>query len=425
MLPKFIIVQQKRSASAPLADPEAALRSAVSRVQPELAQMSGKKVGIAVGSRGIDRIPEIVRSMVAVVKEAGGNPEIFAAMGCHGDASAVGQREVLASLGVTEEAIGAPVACSNICRPYGTTVSGFPVFGNILPFSYDNIILINRVKPHTDFSDTTESGLLKMLAIGVGNPRGCKNVHTLALRHGYGPVIRETAALMLEKLPVSFGLMLTENWKHQLDHMEAVRPEEFVARETQLLAAVKAQMTKLPATHLDALLVENIGKDISGTCMDTKVIGRICIIGQEEPEFPRIKRIVVHNLTDASHGNAIGLGLADYTTQRVLEKVNIHATVLNSVSSMAPESGRIPCVMENDYEAICAAVDTIGLAEREQAHCIFIRDTNALEFLAVSEALYRDELAEDPHIIPVSQPFSLEFDDNGYLLSKWRGNTVS
>jgi len=353
------------------------------------------------------------------VREAGGEPEIFAAMGCHGEARAEGQREMLSSLGIDEESVGAPVRTCAQSTQYGETETGIPVYGNTLPLEYQSIVLVNRIKMHTDFEDFTESGLLKLLAIGVGNPDGCKNVHSYALRYGYGNVIRATAAVMLKKLPVAVGFMLTENWKHELDHIEAVFPEHFVERETALLKAVKDQSIKLPVESADALLIGEIGKDISGTGMDTKVVGRIGIIGQKEPETPAIKRIVVLDISEASHGNAIGIGLADLSTAQVHDKINFRATAINACSSMSPEQGRLPCFLDNDLDAVHAAVETFGLKDPSQAHVLYIQDTNSLEYLAVSEALYRDVLSKNPHIEKISDPFDLEFDNNGKLLNRW------
>lgn len=419
MLPKMLLIHQNRPANPPVQDVPTALEAGVRSIAFDKETFRGKRVGIAVGSRGIDRIVEVVKAAVELVRDAGGQPEIFAAMGCHGDGTAAGQREVLASLGVCEETVGAPIQTCAETTQYGTTASGIPVYGNTLPLTYDAVVLINRVKMHTDFEDFTESGLLKLLAIGVGNPTGCKNVHTYAMRHGYGPVIRETAAVMLEKLPVVLGIMLTENWKHQLDHLEAVRPEDFVARETELLQAVKKQAAKLPAEQADVLIVGEIGKNISGTGMDTKVIGRIGIMGQQEPKTPSIKRIVVLNLTEESHGNAIGIGLADLSTMRVHDQIHIHATSLNACSSMAPEQGRLPCFLPDDCSAITAAVDSAAVEVPERAHILYIRNTNALEYLAVSEALYEDVLCKDPHIERIGEPFSLTFDDQGSLMQTW------
>ena len=419
MLPEMLLIRQNRQAAAPLADIPSTLNESLRSIAFDPAELHGKTVGIAVGSRGIDQIPAVVRAVVDVIRNAGGIPEVFAAMGCHGDGTADGQREMLASLGICEETVGAPIRTCAETVPYGTTTSGIPVYGNTLPLRYDAVILINRVKMHTDFEDFTESGLLKLLAIGVGNPTGCMNVHTHALRYGYGPVIRETAAVMLEKLPVVFGVMLTENWKHELDHLEAVRPAAFVDRETLLLQQVKQQASRLPVDRADVLIVGEIGKDVSGTGMDTKTIGRIGIMGQKEPEKPTIQRVVVLDLTDASHGNAIGIGLADLAPMSVHDKINIHATSLNAVSSMSPEQGRLPCFLSCDQDTLEAAAATAAIADPEQAHIIYIQNTNLMEYMAVSRALYEDMLQGDPQIEVVGNPFHFTFDEQGILLQRW------
>ncbi|SFQ18577.1 hypothetical protein SAMN05216343_1306 [Oscillibacter sp. PC13] len=424
MLPKMLLIRQNRPANKPVGDMRETIQKTLQNIQFDPTVLRGRKVGIAVGSRGISRMVEIVSNVVKVVRDAGGQPVIFAAMGCHGDGNAAGQREMLRSLGIYEEAVGAPVETCAETTQYGVTESGIPVYGNTLPLGYDAVILINRVKMHTDFEDVTESGLLKLLAIGVGNPTGCKNVHSNALRFGYGRVIRETAAVMLKRLPVVAGFMLTENWKHELDRVEAVLPENFVEREIDLLQAVKDQAVKLPVSKADALIIGEIGKNISGTGMDTKVVGRIRIIGQKEPETPAIGRIVVLDITEASHGNAIGIGLADYSTMAVHDKINIHATSLNAYSSMAPEQGCLPCFMLDDREALNAAVETVGLEDPSKAHVLYIQDTNSLEYLAVSEALYEDALREDPSIEKVGEPFELQFDERGSLLQRWKGKKL-
>ena len=415
MLPKMILIRQDRPANTPVGDVRAVMDESLAAIGFDLSVFAGKKVGIAVGSRGIDRLVEIVTKVVDIVRNAGGEPRIFAAMGCHGEASAEGQREMLASLGILEETVGAPVETCDKSTQYGVTASGIPVYGNTLPLGYEAVVLINRVKMHTDFEDVTESGLLKLLAIGVGNPDGCKNVHSNALRYGYGKVIRETAAVMLEKLPVQVGFMLTENWKHELDHIEAVRPENFVEREIALLQAVKDQSIKLPVKAADVLVIGEIGKNISGTGMDTKVVGRIGIIGQKEPETPAIKRIVVLDITEQSHGNAIGIGLADISTMAVLDKINIRASSINACSSMSPEQGRLPCFLGDDREAITTAADTVGLEDISQAHILYIKNTNALEYMFVSEPLYEEVCRHDPYIRKIGEPQDFVFDGNGKL----------
>lgn len=417
-LPSFVMVRQTFESSEPVQDVHATLRERLDSFDYDYADFAGKTVGITAGSRGITHIDEMIHDLADFVKEKGGTPVIFAAMGSHGGGTAEGQREMLRSLGISEETMGCEVRTSAECQQYGYTASGFPVYGNVLASQFDRIILINRIKMHTDFEADTESGLLKIMSIGIGNPKGCMNVHRLALVHGYGKAIQETALRFLDCLPVAFGVALTENWKHELDRIEVVKPENILERERELLKAVKAQMVRLPVSEADALLIGWIGKDISGTGMDTKVVGRIGVIGQAEPETPKIKRVTVLDITEASHGNAIGIGLADLSTEAVLRKIDVPATALNGISSMSPEQSSLPCFATDDLDAIKASVETVGLEDTTDAKVLYIKDTNSLEYIAVSLPLYED-IKDLPQIEAVSEPFELSFDEEGNLLNKW------
>lgn len=415
MFPHMVLIHNQEYNSQRLEDVEKEFEKGFESLRLSAEEIRGKKIGIAVGSRGIDRIQKIVRMTVQAVREAGGDPYIFAAMGSHGNGTAQGQREILASLGVTEEETGAPVLCSAQTALWGATGQhGYKVYGNELCGRFDAIILVNRVKMHTDFEDVTESGVLKLMAIGIGGPAGCQNVHALALKDGYGTVIRETAAFMMEKLPVLFGVLLTENAVHELDGIYMERPEKFLETEKRLLEKVKRGRMKLPSDSIDVLIVDEMGKNISGSGMDTKVIGRVYVTGQREPKSPRVKRLAVLGLTEESHGNAIGIGLADFSTRAVLEKTDFAATAKNAVASMAPAQGKIPCILENDREAIRAALETAGLEDIERARVVRIQNTNQIARLYVSEALY-EELKEDPEIRLLGGPLPMEFDGQGNL----------
>jgi len=385
---KFYILRQIRENTQKIDDVKTAVKNELSNLDYDFDSLKNKKIGIAVGSRGIDQIRDIVKSIVDFVRDKGGVPVVFAAMGSHGGGTSEGQAEVLAGLGITEKTVGAEILTCGESDFYGKTESGLNVYGNKLPLSFDGTILVNRIKMHTDFSDVTESGLYKLMAIGIGNPKGCQTVHRYALRYGFGNVIRQTGEVMLKKLPVLFGVAVTENWKHQLNHIEAVIPQNLFETEKRLLADVKEHKAALPVKEADTLLIENGGKNISGTCIDTKVIGRIYILGQEEPKEPKISRIAVFNLTEESHGNAIGIGLADV-----------------------------------DFEAFKTAIGTIGIDNDDDAKVLFIKDTNSLEYVAVSESLYND-LKERNDLETIGEAFELKFDDKGNLLSKWQGNTI-
>ncbi len=415
MFPRMALIHNQDYNSVRLGDVEEEFKKRLKGLQLSTEEIRGKRVGIAVGSRGIDKIQQVVRMTVEAVRKSGGEPYIFGAMGSHGNGTARGQREILASLGVTEEETGAPVLCSADTALWGVTPEhGYRVYGNVLCDQFDAIVLINRVKMHTDFEDVTESGVLKLMAIGIGGPAGCQNVHALALRDGYGTVIRETAAFMTERLPVLFGVLLTENAVHELNGIYMERPENFLETEKRLLEEVKSGRMKLPSDRIDVLIVDEMGKNISGSGMDTKVIGRVYVTGQKEPKSPRVKRLAVLGLTEESHGNAIGIGLADFSTRAVLEKIDFAATAKNAVASMAPAQGKIPCILENDREAIRAALETAGLEDAEKARVVRIENTNQIARLYVSEALY-EELKDNPQIRLLEGPAALEFDGQGNL----------
>lgn len=273
------------------------------------------------------------------------------------------------------------------------------------------------MKQHTDFKDNTESGLLKLLAIGIGNHKGAENIHANALRLGYGPVIRDAAELMLKKLPVLFAIAITENWRHETNNIVAVYPEKILETEKDFLRKVKETAAKLPIDCFDTLIVEEAGKNISGTCIDTKVVGRIMIHGQKEPETPRIKTIAVLNFTDESHGNSMGLGIADIITQKVYDKIDIKATSLTGMTSTCLLQAKIPCVASNDLEAINVAFTSAGIEKKENIKAIYIKNTNSLEYLVVTENIY-ELIRNDVGIMKIGEPFELEFDKTGALITK-------
>lgn len=424
MLPRMMVVRQNFPSNNAIEDVDAAFGDSLDRIHFDATIFKGKKVGIAVGSRGISHESEAVAYIVRLIRKNGGSPEVFAAMGSHGDGTAEGQREVLDALGINEKKLKCPVMTGADWCKYGKTVSGIPVYGSKLPFRYDAIVLINRVKMHTDFEDVIESGIFKLMAIGIGNPKGCNNVHQNAVRYGFARTIYETAMVMLEKLPVVLGFMLTENWKHELDRVVAVIPENFYETEIELLSKVKAQAVRLPVAEADALIVGEIGKNISGTGMDTKVVGRIRVLGQQEPKEPKFRRIAVMNITEGSHGNAIGIGLADYAPMRLYKEINIEATSLNGWSSLCPEQSMLPCFISTDYDTILQSVSSVGAENTENTHIVYIENTNKLEYIAVSEALYMDELRFNKKIEKITEPFELKFDENGRLLTVWRDSKL-
>ena len=383
-------------------------------------ELGGSTVGITAGSRGIHAIPEILQTVVDFIKEAKGHPVLIPSMGTHGGFTADRQIAFLNSLGITEEAVGAPILACIDTVLLGETGSGVPVYCNTEATKVDRIVVLNRIKPHTDFSGEIESGITKMMAIGLGSHQGAFTTHSHALLKGYEKVFIDVASLMLEKLPVAFALGILENWKGKTAEMDTMLPDEIFEKERQLLKKAKSNTMKLPFETLDVLVIGEIGKNISGTGMDTKVVGRIMVKGQKEPESPKITRLVVLGLTPESHGNAIGIGLADITTQRTFEQVDLYATADNSISSMSPEQGRLPCVVRNDREALQSAIVSLGAVNPSEAQMVYIDNTMQLEVMAVSESLI-DRVRGDDRLELIGSPEELQFDEQGNLLN-FRGS---
>lgn len=413
MFPRFVMIKQNYQADKIADIPEAVIK-AVREIEYDLDSLKGQTVGIAVGSRGISNLGTIVKTVVDLVKEHQGRPIIFAAMGSHGASTPSGQEEILHSLSITAESMGAEIIWTTESVLYGKAKNGMEVYGAKTALDFDKMIIINRIKGHTDFEDITESGLCKLLAIGIGNHQGATSIHANALRLGYGPAIREAAALMLEKLPVIFGIAITENWKQETNGIQGVLPEKLLKTEMALLEKVKNSSIKLPLADLDTLIIQEAGKNISGTCVDTKVVGRIMIPGQAEPAAPKIKTVAVLDFTEASHGNAMGLGVVDIITKRAFAKIDIEATSITGMTSTCLLQAKIPCVAPNDLKAIEVSFTSTGIEETESLRAIYIKNTSSLEYMAVSEKVF-DAIKDKANIEKISEPFELTFDEAGNL----------
>lgn len=356
-------------------------RTVDSRIRP------GSRVAITAGSRGVRDIDRILRHIVQFLKSRGAKPFLFPAMGSHGGGKADGQLEVLRSLNITEQSMGAPVLASMETVEIARSSHGFPVHVDKCAAEADGIVVVNRVKPHTDFSGPVESGLMKMMAIGMGKWNGCTHIHRQTVSFGYGPVIAEYGEIVLNRLPILCGVGIVENARDEIAEIRAVTPENLRAEEERLLILAKSLMARLPFDQIDVLVIDEMGKEISGTGMDTNVIGRIMFIGEKEPEKPRISRIVVLDLTEASHGNATGIGLADFTTRRLVDKINLRATAINTMTGNSPEKARIPIYFNTDSEAVEAALATIGIIPPGDARIVHIKNTLELAEMEISESM--------------------------------------
>lgn len=372
------------------------------------------KVAITAGSRGISHIAEIIATVVKEIKDLGGDPFIVPSMGSHGEATSEGQTTVLKSYGITENFVVAPIRSSMEVVKIGEMMEGVPVLMDKIAFNSDAIIAVNRVKPHTSYSSSVESGLMKMLAVGLGKHAGACLVHSFGSR-GLREMVPQAARIMLKEANVVLGIAIIENAYDQTAKMVAVEPEDFEKVEPGLLKEAYQLMPRLPFDEIDLLIVDEIGKNISGTGMDTNIIGRLMIRGEKEFEKPRVDKIVALDLTSESHGNAIGIGLADITVRRLVKKINYQATYANVLTSGFLNRANIPPTFETDKDAIATALETLRRIEPAKARVVRIQNTLALETIYISEILLK-EAEENENIEIIGNINQMLFDSKGNLL---------
>jgi hypothetical protein len=377
----------------------------------------GQRIAITAGSRGIANIPEILRTVVEEVKAAGGEPFLIPAMGSHGGATAHGQVETLRSLGVTEESVCAPIVSSMEVDRIGE-IKGTPVYVDRNALRADGIIVVGRVKPHTDFKGEIESGLMKMMAIGLGKQKGAEMIHH-NLWEGYHVLLPDAARLIMEKTPILMGLAILENARHETCKVVALEPREFEAAELKLLVEAKGLLARLPFKELDVLVVEEIGKNISGVGMDTNVTGRFWMPGESDPDAAKIDKIVVLDLSPETHGNAIGIGLADLITRRVFDKIDYPSTYVNCLTQGTTTTGKIPIWLPNDRDAIDTALRICGPIDRAAAKVMVIKNTQELEHFWMSESL-AEQVRKDKKLAKrvefLGEPREVQFDVLGTLI---------
>ena len=352
---------------------------------------AGSTVAVGLGSRGIHDIVPVAQAVVAELQERGYEPVAVPAMGSHGGATADGQRRTLASIGLTEEALGCPVDPRMDTEHLGTSAIGGEVHHATASLEADATLVVNRVKAHTNFDGRLESGLCKMLTVGLGKQVGAKAVHEQALVKGYEAAIESALEVVTEHAPVVGGVAIVENFYDETAIVEGVPVSELPDRETGLLERAYEYMPTLPYDDLDVLVVDEIGKDVSGAGMDTNVIGRYQVLNAEEPDSPDIDRIVVRGLTEATHGNGNGIGLADITTVDVAEELDLHQVYTNALTSGSLSKARLPVVLPDDRLALLAALSTVGPYDPETIRVAWIRDTSHLSSFRVSTALAAED----------------------------------
>ncbi len=372
------------------------------------------RIAITAGSRGIRDIVPVLRAAAEAVRAAGGEPLLVGAMGSHGGGTEEGQRRLLAHLGITAEAVGAPLSTSMEAVALGRTAGGFTAYCDRNAASCDAILAVNRIKPHTGFTRPFGSGLMKMLGVGLGKAPGATQIHREGAGEPMARAIREIAETVIGTGRVLGGLAVIENAYDETARIVAIPPDRIPEEEIALFCEAQVLMPRLPAERMDLLIVEEVGKNYSGTGMDVNVIGRWRIAGVPEPETPHAERIVALRLSEASEGNAQGIGLADFTTRALVDRIDYTATYLNCIVSTYVQRGMLPMVLATDRDAILAALGSLGLADPARARIVRIANTLHLEDASVSEAIAA-ELRGRADVTIAGGPEPLRFDAAGRL----------
>ncbi len=410
--PRFVEIEQKlyarRVRDISAATVEACLASGLkNRVK------RGDSVAITVGSRGISNLPLIVKTVADYVKDCGGKPFLLPAMGSHGGATAEGQTEVLHSLGVTPDSVGAPIRANMAAEKVGETSHGVAVYAAREALRADRLIVLNRIKQHTDFEAAYESGLMKMLAIGVGKREGAMAMHS-RLCESLCNDVPEAASLLMRKVKVAAGIALLENGYHETAQIVGLAPAEIPTREVELLKHVRRTAARLPFRYLDLVLVDRMGKDISGIGMDTHVLDRRML--WEAPHFKgpqwRIRLVAALDLTEASHGNPLGIGLADLMTEKLRRKISLDALKVNILHTGWLNRGKLPLCYENDREVLRAAHVALGRPDPTKVKMLRIRDTLQLGRMWISEGLLPEAEAH-PKVTVLGEPKPIAFAKDG------------
>ena len=377
------------------------------------AKISGKSIAITVGSRGIAGLVDITAALVSGLKQKGGHPFIVPSMGSHGGATAEGQIAVLTGYGITEESTGAPIRSSMETVEVARLDDGTPLYIDKIAVQADGIVIANKIKPHADFKAQYESGLVKMLCIGLGKHKGAVALHN----HGFSrfhDVLPKAAEVLLQKLPILFGVAILENAFDELKQIEIIPRLSILRREKELLAVAKGSIGRLMLDDIDVLIVDEIGKNISGEGMDPNVTGRP---GSGLPGFdaPNIQKIVALDVTPQSHGNGVGIGSADITTRRVVEMISLGAMYTNAITATILNPAKLPMILNNDHDALCVALKTCNLVTPETVKVVRIKNTLEIHRIWVSPALIEHVQAHDCLTVE-GEATAIQFDSIGRLI---------
>ena len=405
-LPRMARVRQQFERHQ-IADVEAAVREQLER--PDIASQitDGASIAIGVGSRGIANLEEAVRALVQGIKLRGGQPFVFPAMGSHGGATAEGQTALLANYGVVEERVGAPIRATMDTVEVAQMEDGSPIYMDRYAHEADGVVLINRVKPHTSFKGDIASGIVKMLIIGMGKIDGATVLHSDFGMDRFDTVLPRAAEMLMPHIPFLFGIALIEDAYDDTAIVEALLPDGLIEREAELLKIASSYMGRLYFEDIDVLVIDRIGKEISGAGLDPNIAGRN---NREVKGFdlPRVKKLVLFDLSEETHGNATGVGLADVITRRLYERIDFGATYANAITSTYLDGAAVPIVVDTPLDAVRLATKTVIRVKPEDARIVRILDTLHLETIYVSEPML-DEVRRHPHMSVLDEPFGMDF----------------
>lgn len=410
-IPKLVKIRQSFDDTI-LADPIGELIKRLRTADSMTGITAGQRVAVAVGSRGISRIDELTKTVIDELKRIGAEPFIVPCMGSHGGATAEGQTEVLAHLGIDEKRMGCPVRSSMEVVELDRLPNGLPVFcDKIAATESDAIIVINRIKPHTAFRGAIESGMFKMISIGLGKQKGAEACHQLGFKY-MAENVPAMARVMIEKLPIRFGVAIVENAYDQICRIEVLGTDTMEEREKELLIEAKSRLPQILFNDLDVLVIDYIGKNISGDGADPNITGRYPT--PYAHGGPEVNKMVVLDLTPESQGNANGVGTADFTTSRLVSKTDWPATYANGLTSTVCAPTKQATTLENDRDAIKAAIKTCNILDYTKCKLVRIRDTLHLGTIEISESLL-EEAKSNPRIEILEGPYEWTFDEEGFL----------
>jgi len=418
LLSAFRLLERTSPTMPGVEDLDGEIRQSLSALAIPHKRLQGKSIAVTAGSRGIANLKEIIRSACDWLKAQGARPFVIPAMGSHGGATAEGQRLILEEYGVTPEAVGAEIISDMSTVRLGETTEGFQVHMDRNAWAADGVLVINRIKPHTDFNGKIESGLLKMIAVGLGKRDGAQETHRWGRKYGNEHVIRSMASVVFSTGKILCGLGVVENEMHQVAIVRAALPEGIVAMEEETLPVARRMVPRVPFSECQILIVDEMGKNISGTGMDTKVIGRG--VRPQPPDGPQFNLIYVRNLSAASDGNAIGVGLADAIHERLYRRIDLNKTYMNVRTSLNPLMARLPMYMPSDREALAYLLATIGTPGPDDQRIIWIQNTLALDRVAVSCSLVNGaNVPPGWRVLPGE--FAMNFDHEDNLVSPFSG----